>query len=415
MKSLTKSFYRGVLLTALVLSACSGGGGSSGDVIIPAFWSRSGIVVADFNNDGQSDVAVAAAYIAGPPPHPGYAEIYLQSAPGVFEAPARYAIGPDPWGMSAGDVNGDGRLDLVIATPSTVAPEIDVITNSGGISVLRQDAALPGRFLSSQWIVTGGAAEDAALAQLNGDVLADLVVADGVLVNGRALLLQQNPGEPGTFLAPVSLLTGSGRGSTDVAVADLNGDGRTDIVLAAHDSIAVFYQRATGGFDPAILLAAGLNPQGVAVADVDGDDRADIVVANAGNAPAGGTGGASVTLLRQTSPGNFAAASIPVADGARRVAIGDLNHDGVPDVGVVSMAYQDVSAPSRISVVLQSSASRGQFAVAGVYAGTVPGSFIAIGDMNGDGHNDLVLENGPSVLMQIAAAPGAFEAVKPLR
>lgn len=317
-------FYRGVLLTALVLSACSGGGGSSGDVIIPAFWSRSGIVVADFNGDGQSDVAVAAAYIAGPPPHPGYAEIYLQSAPGVFEAPARYGIGPDPWGMSAADVNGDGRLDLVIATPSTVAPEIDVITNSGGISLLRQDAALPGRFLSSQWIVTGGAAEDAAIAQLNGDVLADLVVADGVLVNGRALLLQQNPGEPGTFLAPVS-------------------------------------------------------------------------------------------LVRQTSSGNFAATSIPVADGARRVAIGDLNHDGVPDVGVVSMVYQDVSAPSRISVLLQSSASRGQFAVAGVYAGTVPGSFIAIGDMNGDGHNDLVLENGPSVLMQIAAAPGAFEAVKPLR
>lgn len=413
MTRFTKRVHRGVLLTAMALSACGGGGG--GDAVITPFWNRSGLVVADFNGDGRSDVAVAATYIAAAPPHPGHVEIYLQSAAGVFEAPARYPTGPDPWGMSAGDVDGDGRLDLVIATPSTVAPEIDVINNSGGISVLRQDAALPGRFLASQWIATGGAAEDAAIAQLDSDALADLMVADGVLVNGRALLLQQNPVVPGTFLAPVSLLTGSGRGATDVAVADLNGDGRTDIVLAARDSIAVFYQSATGGFGPVVMLGAGLNPQGVAVADVDGDGRADIVTANAGNAPAGGTGGASVTLLRQTSPGNFVATHIPVADGARRVAIGDLNQDGIPDVGVVSMVYQALSTPSRISVLLQSSASRGQFTVAGVYAGTVPGSFIAMGDMNGDGRNDLVLEAGPSVLMQLASAPGTFEAVKTLR
>jgi hypothetical protein len=151
------------------------------------------------------------------------------------------------------------------------------------------------------------------------------------------------------------------------------------------------------------------------VADVDGDGRADLVAANAGNAPSGGTGGASVSILLQTSPGSFVPTQIPVADGARRVAIDDLNHDGIPDVAVVSMVYQDLYSPSRISVLLQSAASRGQFSVAGVYAGPEPGSFIAIGDMNGDGRNDLVLETGPSVLMQSASAPGTFEAVQDLR
>ena len=70
MSSLTKLFPRAVWLTALALSACGGGGGDSGDVVIPPFWSRGGIVVADFNGDGRDDLAVAATYIAGPPPHP---------------------------------------------------------------------------------------------------------------------------------------------------------------------------------------------------------------------------------------------------------------------------------------------------------------------------------------------------------
>lgn len=68
-----------------------------------------------------------------------------------------------------------------------------------------------------------------------------------------------------------------------------------------------------------------------------------------------------------------------------------------------------------MSVLLQSAANRGQFSVAGVHAGSDPGSFIAIGDMNGDGRNDLVLENGPCVLLQSVSVAGTFAAVGNLR
>ncbi len=391
----------GYLAAVVIVQLACGGCGDS-DMISP-FWFPSGVVVADFDGDGRADVALAMAYVDGSPPHPGSVWIYRQSAPGVFDAPADYRVGPDPWGLSAGDFDGDGRMDLVAATPATVAPQPGVISNSGGISILRQDPTRAGSFLPSLWVDTGGMPYMAAIAQLTADNLADVVVADDRRVDGGALLLPQSSTSPGTLLAPVSLPAGGGAG--DVAVADVNSDGRTDIVLAAYESVAVFHQRAGGGFDPVVHLSAGAQVSGVAAADLAGDGRTDIVAVNGGY---GGTSG--VTVLRQTSPGSFVAATISLAGGSYRAAVGDLDGDGIPDIAVVSG-----SNPSRVSVLLQSSMNRGQFAVGGVYGGNNLSSFIAIGDLNADGLNDIIVDDGPGVLLQRPAAPGTFESSRPLR
>jgi hypothetical protein len=398
------------LAAAASLLACGSGGGG---VSIQPYWVHGGVVVADFNADGRADVAVAARYIAAAPPHPGYVNVYLRNAAGGFDAPVQYAVAADPWGLSAGDFDGNGGLDLVAATPSTVPPQINTIGDSGAISILRHDPIHPGRFLPASSAHTGGAAEAAAIASLTGDSRPDIMVADGVQVNGRALLLEQDATHAGALLPPVAISVGA-NGSEDIAVGDLNGDGLVDVVLAAGDSVAILYQRPGGGFD-VVRLPAGQRPEGVAVADLDGDGRLDVAVANAGNAPAGGTGGASITILLQTAPGLFAPTNITVADGARRLAIGDLNGDGLPDVAAVSLVYQALSIPARITVLLQSATRRGHFAAPVVYDGPLNGNFIALGDVNGDGRTDIVINDGPSVLLQSSAAPGTFGPAHPLR
>ena len=396
----------------LTINACGGGGGG-GDYEITPFWTQSGMVLGDFNGDGRLDVAVANTYISGPPPHVGYVDVFLQTPTGGFDPPVQYPAGPDPWALAAGDLNGDGLTDLVAVTPRNGPAQINVIGDSGGVSILRQDGAHPGQFLGPQWIATGGGPQSAAVADLNADGAADLLVADAITVNGRVLLYQQNWSLAGTFLAPTALQTGGG--SVAVVLKDLNGDGLNDMVVSVYDRIIAFYQRPGGGLDAPVTLATGQTISSLAVADIDGDGRADIVATSAGNAPAGGTGGASVMFLRQVSAGSFQATTVAVADGAVGVAVGDLNGDAIADIAVVSLVYQSLSKPSYVTVLLQSDTDRGQFSLPVVYEGPYSGNFIGIGDANGDGRNDIILNDGPSVLLQRASAPGTFDPVRPLR
>ena len=397
-------------LIAAALAACGGGGGGGG---VSPYWSTSGLVVGDLDGDGRADVAVASTYVTGSPPHDGYVRVYRQSSFGVFDAPVDHRVGADPWGLSAGDLDGDGRLDLVAASPMTVAPQPGFTNDSGGIAVLLQDPVRAGTFLASQWVATGGSAEDAAFLTRAGSG-ADIVVGDYVHTNGRVVLVAQDPSKPGAFLAPVSLPVGSARGTVDLVVGDVNGDGRADVVLATGDAVLVLYQRADGGFGSGIVLADGIDVSGVAIADLDGDGRADVVAACAGYAPGGGTGGSSVKILLQTRPGDFTATDVTVCDGARRIAIADLDGDAIPDVAVISIVYQRIDQPATLSVLLQSPQDGGRFAVAGTYeAGD--GSFVATGDVNGDGLADVFVDDGPMVFVQRRSPQGTFEPGRELR
>jgi hypothetical protein len=395
------------LITAGCLLASSCYDNNNNYNFVP-YWHDAGVVVADFDGDGTPDVAVAQSYIDGsPPPHNGYIAIYLQTAPGVFAAPVRYPVGPDPWALASGDLDGSGHVDLVVTIPVATPG----MAGSGEISILRHDPAHPGAFLAAQTLATGAGGDAVAIADVTGDGLADIVVADGDIFYSHAILFAQS--SPGTFAAPVSLSLGANRGSNDVALHDMDGDGRNDIVLATSDGVAILYDNGAGGFQSPVLLPAGINPQGIAVADLDADGRPDIVVANAGYSFFGGVGGASVSVMRQIVAGSFSASSITVADGAVQPVIADLDHDGLPDIAALSFPF-DGGMPAQVSVLLQTAGSPGTFSLAHHYNANTFSSFMAAGDINGDGYIDLVVNKPPSVMLQQSVAPGTFLSASPL-
>jgi hypothetical protein len=261
------------------------------------------IVIADLNNDGKPDLVLADMSSSGN-------VIVLManpSSPGQFQAPVNLPTKNVTPSVAVGDLNGDGAPDIVAAT-------FDVSGNNGAVYVFMQDPAHRGSFLAPMVYPAGAQPQSVKIADVNRDGLPDIVVAnqgpgtDGKGTAGVSVLLQ-NAAHPGTFLAPVTFSTPGF--AIDVAVADLNDDGRPDLVVANLNppptgSVSVLLQLPPPPGSPGIAFGnatsyAGLGqPLSVVIEDLNGDGHPDIAVAD----------GISATVLFQdaASPGTFAQA-----------------------------------------------------------------------------------------------------------
>jgi len=181
------------------------------------------VVVADLNGGGGMDILTANAVFSGGWSGPGFMTTRLQdpATPGAFLDPLRSDTGNYPLALAVGDLDGDGRPDVVVA---------------------------------------------------NYHSSADIYAVDVQL---------QSATTPGTFLAPVRLSVGNRR-PLDVSLADLKGEGRLDIVVAARggsDVLVFFHGTAPGTFLSPVSLPLSGEPSAVAAADLTGSDAQDLVVA----------------------------------------------------------------------------------------------------------------------------------------
>ena len=400
-----------------VVSLMTGCGGGDDNSWLFPLWVETDVVVTDIDGDSRADVVTLAQLSTSMSQREGRLSVYRQTSPGLFAPPDTYTVGTYPWKLSVGDINGDMLPDLVVTDPDGRA-----------VWLLLQDLDNKGRFLSPQQIASGILAYEAAIADLNGDGVPDIAIADDLKVSRRMVLLYQNPANRGTFLPAMDFtLPGT---PFSLAAGDLNGDGRADlfswIYLASsgytpNGELAINLQQANGTLGPTTTMApqTGLNVGLLAIADYNGDGRNDLFTFFT---PFSSDYNAKLTVqLQGAAPGTFLApvdTSLAGVEGINGATIADLNGDGRPDVATAG--FFPVGSPSKIKSRLNwfTQSGNGAFVVAGSYDMPIAVSRVAAGDIDGDGLNDLLVlgdNNQCLVLIQSHTVSGTFNAPQTLR
>jgi hypothetical protein len=326
----------------------------------------SAVVVGDVNGDGKPDLVVLNYFYQANGPNT--VSVLLGTGDGKFAAKQDYPTADTPNAAALGDLNGDGNLDIVISNsgPATVS----VLLGKGG-----------GKFAAKQDYPTGDTVngddpESLALGDLNGDGHLDVVTANHY---SHTVSVLYGTGD-GRFSGKQDFLVGETPSS--VALGDLNGDGKLDIVTGNYisDTVSVLLAKGDGTFAAKVDYASGSGTLSVAVGDLNGDGKPDVVTANSESN--------TVSVLLGTGDGRFAAnvdypCDSPSAPGQRNsIALDDLNGDGRPDI-VTASYYMNT-----VSVLL--GLGDGTFTAMAAYPGRGHPTSVALGDLDGDGKLDLV-------------------------
>jgi hypothetical protein len=355
----------------IVILLGNGDGTFQGGILATGQQSSS-VAVGDFNGDGKQDLDLTAGT---------QVTVLLGKGDGTFQTPVVTAV-PDSGPVAISDFNGDGKLDLVVTALFT----------SDGVSVLLGNG--DGTFQPAVTYDTGQFVVGATVGDFNGDGKLDLAVS--ILTNVSTVDVLLGNGD-GTFQKTASY---AGGGDSIVA-GDFNGDGKADLAIRIRNGgLALLVGNGDGSFQPAVYYAtAGTDLSGslaaIAAADVNGDGRLDLIYANL-------TGTLDVflargdgTLLAGRSYAATTPSSLPVGTKDFEpvfVTAGDLNHDGKPDVFGVERLI-DSAGDNKYSAFVQLNRGDGTFQPAVDYpVGDFGFNDAVSGDFNGDGIPDLAVD-----------------------
>lgn len=307
-------------------SAQTGGCSLTGDgtfgvaTCLPAGDYPRGLTAEDLNGDGVLDIAVASADSHD-------VTILMGVGDGTFGAETSFGVGGRAYSVAAGDLDGDSVRDLVVAKPDE--DQVAVLLGLAG-----------GGFGIPTGVSVGDYPLDAQLVDLNGDLVLDLVVlcfGTGINIGSVQVLLGHGDG---TFGAPASFPAGVS--PYGMVIGDLSGDELLDVAVANvnSDGATVLEGNGDGTFDAGAGFSVGptnFNPYGIAIGELDGVNGADIVACS------NGASGLSVAL--NAGDGSFLTpVVIPVGfSQLNRILLEDLNGDGLLDAAVTSSSSQGVT------------------------------------------------------------------------
>lgn len=281
-----------------------------------ASWSEckaSSLAIADLDGDGRKDVAIAQGGCG--------VEIFIQRPDGTL-ASGNWLPYAESHRVRAADINGDGLADLVGMSAQT--GEVAVWYQVGG------RISLPTYYPADAGGGSVYTAGDLDVGDLNGDGRPDIVVSNtSDPARSVTVLYQQADGRYG---APLALSVDTSWAARGVAIGDLNGDGRHDLAVtwggAAPAALSVFYQRSDGTLAPPVTLTSLDYPGAIEIADLNQDGRLDATVAHDGWGSVGVylQGSDGVLQAEQRFDGTDGSAN------PHGLAVGDVNGDGRVDI-----------------------------------------------------------------------------------
>ena len=266
-----------------------------------------GIAATDVNGDGKTDLICANYYNNS-------LSILTNNANGGFVLATNLGVGSYPFSVIATNVNGDSKVDLICL--NTGDSSVSVFTNNGN-----------GGFRLSGTYQVGIAPASLIAADVNGDGKVDLISANWNSGSGNTLTVLTNNGSGGFVLASSPVV---GNSPVSVVAADVNGDGKMDLISAnwgfgSGNTLTVLTNNGSGGFVLASSPVVGNWPQGVTAADVNGDGKVDLISSI--------FNGNALSVMTNNGSGGFVlATNLSVGSNPNPVLAADINGDGKVDL-----------------------------------------------------------------------------------
>ena len=226
------------------------------------------IASGDFNHDGKLDLAVGNQTEL----NQSGLSILLGNGDGTFQSPVAYSPGEWASALTIGDFNSDGNLDIAFFDERSFSVKLLVGNGDGTFQT------------GTQVVLNSGSGLALATADLNGDGKLDLIVENGPTVSQQSPTLSVLLGNGDGTFQPAAMYGG---GKFDIAIADINADGKLDIVTLDEDHLgdalfSILLGNGDGTFQAPVTAAAPSSPFALATADFNGDGRVDLSFSDGG-------------------------------------------------------------------------------------------------------------------------------------